>query len=538
MNYNSLTVNAYARGSTTVIGNIGFDYQKISGLQFETYWPGGVFGSASFYLPTDLAQSWASSGAYRVVFYNGLQVVYEGYVDSIDRVADESTSGILVRLVGAWGNILSAWGINKPWWDEATDAKAWVPILSTIEEQFRYQVIEGKIHISPDYSLTHATGTSKRARYTAPIGQTVKRLKFTYDFKESSGSWEQGVYRATDSSSTLMTDASGETYTTGTTTVIVAPATGTVDVTLGEASRYLDFEFYSAADNTPGSTDHIHGMIYDISVRTETDSAITAAVVIADVLALCTDLNTSTAYITAPTVDISPFVTDGYETFDSIISRALKFGGASAANYYAQLLESDYTMSGNGKPILQVAAWPALTSYDYEIALTDKNLVAPFTLSEDYSMICNYVIVQYTDNVTGLKSFATPDDDASLTDATSTGLYGRRIPSGGSINAGQSDKASAILFGARYLLRYKSPIWRLSTATISVNSYIRKSGEIRVPCSEIRAGERVLFSNFPASPTSDPLMGSSLLVSVITRAVYSDDGGGVCALSFGDLSLL
>lgn len=538
MNDNHLTVDAFARGSTTAIPNVGFDYRKISGLQFETYWPGGLYGSASFYVPKDLATSWANSGAYRVVFYNGLVPVYEGYVDNIDRVADESTSGILVSCVGAWGNILAAQGMNKPWSISDTDKSTWVPILNTIEEQFDYQVIEGKIHISPNYSLTHAQDTYQTTQFTAPIGQTVKRIKYTYGFVESSGEWEISMWRSTDGASwTQMTGASGDTFTTGTTTVISAPATGNIDVTLGTPSRYMRFAFFSrkAGGNTPGSGDHIHGMMYDVSVRTEVDATITASVVINDVLAACTDLNTTATYITAPAVDISPFATDGYETYDSIITRALGFGGTSGANYYAQLLESDYLMQGaNGKPILQVGAYPAVTSaYEYELALTDLNLVAPFTLSEAYDQIANYIIVSYTDSVTGVQSYVTPDNDASLTDTTSTGLYGRRIPQGGSIDAGVTTSAGAIAFGVRYLVKYKNPTWRLS-APVSVIEYIRRSGEIRQPCSQIRAGERVLFSNFPASPVSDPIMGASPLIAVITRTGYSDDGR-VCSLSFGDL---
>jgi len=556
MIYNSLSVNAYQRGSTSPIINLGFDYNIISGLTFESYWPGGLFGTASFYIPQDLAVSWAQSGAYRVVIYNGIQPVYEGYVDSIDRVSDNDTSGIAVTTVGAWGNILAAQGIDKPWWDDRTDAKTWEFVDTGNEEEFEQKLIEGKIHIAPYKTTGFASGEYAAMQYVAPVGQTVKRLKYTYDFAEDSGSWEISMWRSTDGVSfTQMTAGSGETYNTGSTTVITAAASGTIDVTLATPSRWLQFRFYSRGANNPTGVAHIHGMMYDVSVRTETNASITANVIINDVIGECTDLNTSTDYKTAITTTIQPFITDGFETYAKIIERVLNYGDAGT-NYYAQLLESDYLIQGaDGKPILAVAEYPAVTSaYEYEIALTDENLVAPFTLSEDYSRIANWIPVEYKDKV-GKRSIVTPDDDSDLTDATSVALYGRRLPPGGAISVGQINsidyasevaigtrrantanavQSGAILYGRRYLAKYKDPVWRLSSP-VTVQGYIRQKGEIRKPCSEIRAGERVLFSNFPASPISDPLLGASPLIAIISRTQYTDDNGGMCSLSFGDL---
>ena len=520
--YNSLTVKAFARGSTTSINNVGFDYRKISGLRFSSYWPGGLFGSASFYTPGDLATSWTNSGAHRIVFYNGLQVVWEGYVDRISRTAEYGTSGLLVECVGAWGNILAAQGIDKPWSDERTDSRTIYRIDSTGDELWRdFRDDGGILRVVPDPGKPFTDGWYVAFRYTAPTGQTVKRVAYAYDMLENAGeAWEMLIWNVGTGAAEAGTS-------------ITATGSGVHAVNLATPSQSIEFRYYARANQTASATANTNWAKWKpLGIKTETDVAITQAVIVADVIALATDINSSTSYISAPTSTAQPFITDGWKSYADIINDALSFGGASGANYYAQLLESDYLVQGaDGKPVLQVGAYPALTAYEYELSLDDMNLVAPFTLDEDYSKIANYIFVSYTD-ATGKRITLTPTDSATLTDATSVSAYGRRDAS---IDAGTASAAAALAFGVRYLVKYSSPVWRLS-APISVVGYIRKGGDIRQPCSQIRAGERVLFSNFNASPIGDPLIGSNPLIAIITSAEYSDDGGGVCSLSFGDLN--
>jgi hypothetical protein len=346
------------------------------------------------------------------------------------------------------------------------------------------------------------------------------------------------MYRSADgtTSYTQMTNASGETYASGTTTVITAAATGTIDVTLATPSRGLEFRMYARAANNPTGVAHIHGMMYDVTVYTETGT-INGDAIVEDVVALCTDLNSTVDYVAGPTLALPVFATDGWRSYAEIISKALNFGDSSGNNYAAYLRESDRAGSAaNGKPVLVVEQFPAITSvYEYEINLADKNLVAPFTLDEDNSQIQNYIPVSYTDAV-GSTLVLSPADNASLTDTTSTGRYGRRLPPGGSIDAGIATAAQALDYGERYLARYKNAQWRISSP-ISVVEYIRKAGEIRIPCANIRAGQRVLFSNFPASPTGSPLLGASPLIAIISSTSYDDDNR-TCSMTFGDISTL
>ena len=48
-----------------------------------------------------------------------------------------------------------------------------------------------------------------------------------------------------------MTSLSGETYASGTSTVIPPPSSGTIDVQLAVASQYLELRFYARGNQTP-----------------------------------------------------------------------------------------------------------------------------------------------------------------------------------------------------------------------------------------------------------------------------------------------
>jgi hypothetical protein len=271
----------------------------------------------------------------------------------------------------------------------------------------------------------------------APTGQAWKRIKYAYDLLENAGeAWEMLIWNNTAGAAEAGTS-------------VTATGTGNHTVNLATPSQILEFRYYSRAAQTASTTaDTNHAIWSAITVQTETDGTITAAVVIADALALATDLNTSTSFLTAPAVDIAPFVTDGHKSYADIITTALGYGGTSGANYYAQVLESDYLIQGaNGKPLLQVAAYPAVTSaYEHELSLADKNLVAPFEMDEDYSQIYNYIVVEYTDQVTGKPATVTPGDSATLTDTTSSAAYGRRDYI---LSIGNATSTSAIAAGVR-----------------------------------------------------------------------------------------
>ena len=64
-------------------------------------------------------------------------------------------------------------------------------------------------------------------------GETIKRLVYNYQLAEGAQAWEIGAWRSTDGVVFhQMTSLSGETYASGTSTVITTPSTGAIDVQL------------------------------------------------------------------------------------------------------------------------------------------------------------------------------------------------------------------------------------------------------------------------------------------------------------------
>ena len=82
MTHNQLTVEVYSSGTTRIVDPAG-ELPWAQSINFSTGYPGGLYLAGSLYIPRDILRQWAVAGAQRVVFRNGLTIVYEGYIDTL-----------------------------------------------------------------------------------------------------------------------------------------------------------------------------------------------------------------------------------------------------------------------------------------------------------------------------------------------------------------------------------------------------------------------------------------------------------------------
>lgn len=525
---NALTVAVYARGSTTPITDPAGDLRsgRVTVESYETLWPGGLYGSAVLRVKRDVTRAWQVAGGQRVVIRNGLAVVYEGFIPQIGYgVGQGAEQYRRIQAAGATGQIMSAWATNKPWADNRLDDRVWTYTTGTTGAGDQTCAVDrsARIRFTPK-AEAWANGDYAAVRYSAPVGQTVKRLAYSYDMQEAAQAWEISVWRSTDASSwTQMTNASGETYTSGTTTVITASGTGSIDVTLATPSRYMELRYYSRAAQTPTSDGTYYGQWSSLTAYTETGS-INLTEIAKDVRAIVTDLNSDETQVGSNTLSLVPFITSGRETAAAILSRAAQAGDSSYNSWYWDLLESDAATTPNGGPVLRVAQYPALTDYDYAVRLDDPLLDGALEIVKDFDGIRNWIVVRYRSEI-GADTYITPDDDANLTDATSVAAYGHREIV---LDAGQVSSTIATNYARRYLAAYKDPRFYVSGA-VTVKGWINAKNGQRIPASEIKAGKRLRVLNFLSDESG--VSGAGMTWHV-TRTQYND-AGQTCAISTG-----
>ena len=79
MNQNNITIEIYRTG-TTIEPDLSGELDNAEQLNFVTGYPGGLYLNASFFIPRDVTMPWPYKSGMRVVFRNGLRIVYEGYI--------------------------------------------------------------------------------------------------------------------------------------------------------------------------------------------------------------------------------------------------------------------------------------------------------------------------------------------------------------------------------------------------------------------------------------------------------------------------
>lgn len=504
---NALGLKVYSSGTTELISVGDTRASRVEIRTWETFYPGGLYGGAEVFIPRQVDRASLIKHGYRLVIVNGLKIVYEGEIVDIVYTVNKDTQGWLLICHGKWGRLLGRRTLNKPWADQRIDQATWSWETGATGSELCTLDRYNRLRFTPKPEAW-LTGEYAAITYSAPAGQTVKRVTYNYDLQEAAQAWSIALYRSTDGSAwTLMNAASGDTYSVGTTTVIVASGTGSIDVTLGTPSRYLQFRFFAGANQTPTGDGTYYAQFSSLNVYTETGN-INAYEIGGDIIDACTDLSSDKSHLaSALTLSLVPFITDGPETLASILTRVAAYGDTSYNPVAFYLAASDRAATPDGKPVLFSEIQPAPDDYDYAIRLDERNLIPPLELVYQSSAVSNYVSVQYTDP-TGAELIITPDDDSSLSDLTD---YAGRLDE--VVRLGAATSTSATSFARRLLAKKKAPGFYVR-GPITIAGYIRTKQRTRVPVSVIRAGERIKIENFISGD----------LIFLITATRHSDAG--------------
>lgn len=517
---NQLVIEVYD-SSNNRIGDPRGEFSRAQGVRFSTGYPGGRYLDASVFVPADITDRFPIEQKQRIVLRNGQTAVYEGWVDGLDSILNETDQGVKVKLTGAWGMQAMRRYIRKNWADLRITEDVWEYITSASGANLCSVDRQARLRFVPK-AEAWTNGNGAAVQYSMPTGETVKRLYYDYNLTEGAQAWEIGAYRSTDGINwTLISEANGDTISgAGTTTQITASGTGNIDVTLGTESQYVRLLFYARANQTPTSDATYFGEFTDVRVFSET-SNINLTEIATDIVGLNTNINSDTARINSNTLALVPFIIDRWTSIADVLTQAAEFGDSSFNRWSTGFVLSELAATPNGEPALSVAQYPALTDYDYAIRLDDPNVIAPIEIERDFSRIYNWIVVEWYDEE-GHYNVYTPDDDANLKDTTSIAAYYQRDYV---INVGSSTQTSAVNSGRRFLAAYKDPQYTVN-GPIGIKGYIRKKDGSRLPCSQIQAGYRVKIENY-----LEDLSGTGLTF-LISYTDYEDDAQ-VCSISIG-----
>jgi hypothetical protein len=498
--FNKLTVVAYSGAGEIPNSKL----ERAEGLSFSTVYPGGVFAACSFFVPHDITRGWAVTHNQRIVVYNGLNPVWEGYVTVPGLESSQKAQGRTIEAIGAWSNFMKPRKWRKPWCDVRLSDDVWrtARITSAVLKPDKFtEDRDNRLYILPK-SVSFNTNELYAIDYRTPTGETIKRVRFVYDFAKPAQTW---TFRLRDNTNVLNLWS------------VTSTGAGTADITLGTVSSSIAFQLVSGASQTGVNDGTYYAKATDISVYTETGT-ITPTVVFEDVAGKVGELSSTTALIQTNALTLEPFYSE-VETLEDILINAASYGGTAYEPWGYGILESD--KAPDRKPPLFFAPQPVLNDTEYVVSLGDQNLAGSFRAAPDKTSVRNWIAVEYK-TADGKPVWVTPDDDSSLKDQTSIDLYGQQEEW---LSLDSTDLTAVTNYAKTYLDAYKDPEWQLSGG-IQLHGYVRTVGGAVKPVSEVRAGERIRITDFL------PDLSGTGMTFLISSTRY-DDNGEVNTLSVG-----
>jgi hypothetical protein len=512
-----------------------------SGLQFTSAFPGGLYTDCSFYVPRELANYWDVRGADQVVIRNGQRVVWEGKIDNLNSQSSGGEQGTLVQATGYWGALMMRYAIRKRWADTRITEDVWKwQTGATNSSKFTLDR-QNRIRFTPK-AATFAANDYAAVRFTMPTGETCKRITFDATLSEGAQAWSITVRNLADNANEYSRTSDG--------------TDSSQDVTIDTASQSIELRFIAGASQTATSDGTYYGEFSNITVYSETGT-IDAEEVGYDIIDNCTEITQSDIGVagltgeTLPAIDILVF--DDFTSLADIAMYVAGFGNTSDESIYFQCRASEEAETNDGKPLLAAGVYPDLTSANYVVRLADDNVTSA-DINRSYADIKNWIAVNYTDE-RNEQQIITPADSGyeTLTDATSTAAYGRRVDSiqagnvqtyaymntlgssfnpltGRPLNHRPSSAGLALYYGKRYLAKWKNPLW---SGSITVVGYILGSGGNEIPASEIEAGKVLDIADYLV----DEVLASDTVdyPRVIITATSYDAESETCVISFGPL---
>ncbi len=525
---NSLAIEVYSSG-TTQIADPSNELPLAQAVSFDQFWPGGLFGAASLFVPRDVLKWWAIQGAQRIVFRSGLDIVYEGEIDQIGSQIDADGEGMLLPCVGAWGTKLMRRSLRRWYSDNRTSSDIWrivkaagndeiCDVRTTDENGAACLIFQPRREgwaLNQHYDVT----------YQAPTGEKVYRVYFDLALNSvNNEDWTLRLYDVANGSAL---------HTLSRTTTGLSTEAGSV-VLLSPTSGTLQWQWESDQAGTPateGTTNNTsYGKVLNQYVYAESPIAAHFAYRMdhyaKDLVAEFPDIfNGDVANIDTPAspFNVQPFIAD-WDNLADILTNASSYGdGASPPNLWGfYLMDSERAATPNGLPVLALKQYTALTGYDYGVRQSGPPLVAPFSVTKDYSRIENWIIVTYQTE-DGRTEYITPDDDATLKDQTSIDTYKQRNSE--PLDFGVTNAASAAQLGRRHLAKWKDPQYVLDSP-ITVEGYILDANGQPVPACRIQAGKRIRILDY-----IDDLSGTGLTLHI--SQTHYDCDTETCAISTG-----
>lgn len=179
--YNQITVIAKTAAGA-VIPDLRLQY--VDDITIETVYPGGIFGAARIMVSKALRDQLLVSGAHKIYILCSHVLVWEGSVDKLiqnPNGAERKAAGILGT--GPWGFYGNGRGKEKRWVDDRLTDSVWLPYETngTLLAEKANISRDQKIRIAPKNDQFYP-GEILAIRNTQPIGETISRITFDYDF--------------------------------------------------------------------------------------------------------------------------------------------------------------------------------------------------------------------------------------------------------------------------------------------------------------------------------------------------------------------
>ena len=503
----NIRVVFYDYGTTDVVYDNG-DPDTIRVEYYETIYPFGLYGSAKLFIAHDANKQRNILGIkpYRVEIYSGYNLVYEGYVDEHAYYTD---SGIEISLIGMWGR-MEARGLRRLWSDNRITEDAWKPGVAGAPATNICSIDRNeRIRFTPR-AEPWAGGDMARVVYTAPVGETIRYMTFSYALAEGAQDW---TLRIREPGGSILWSVSA----TGTGTGTITPSASVA------GCGTLWFELRSNAAQTPTSGTVEYGQMSSPMVYAETNTVAGYASVLWDIvrdiqLEYSADIDGGTAFMSANTFGVTPFMTQsaGFESVQSILSRVAGFGDSSYNAWAVGFTSSQ--RAGGALPGMYYEQQPVTTDYDYIVTQGDENLTGGLQFSVPIGSTKNSIWVSYTDEK-GVQVWKQEADDSTLAASDSQDRYERRDHA---LSLGQVSSTAALNYARRYLAQNKYATFMTSVQPFSLRGYVKtKTGGI-IPASEVRAGKRIKLAGFIS-----PVGGNADNIFIIQRTEYRPDADEV-----------
>lgn len=349
-----------------------------------------------------------------------------------------------------------------------------------------------------------------------PLGDANKSSKIWVRFKVSVNltanininEWTFGMQQAWTMSVFNDTAAAEEAG-----SVVNATGTGSIDVTFATPAASLRIRLFSNAQQYPFGNGSIHAEFSNLTVYMDS-ATITAREVVTDWNTNLSNTSSDTSQIATNSLSVVPWITGtnvDWESAQSNLARLAALGDASFNAWACYLLDSERTGSPSGKPVLAFQQQPALTDYDYAVALGAGTLQS---IAVAQTPVANDIIVSYVD-ANGVTQWLTSADDSGLMDATSQANYGVFQVS---LQANTTSSTVAAGLGKRYLAQNKDVHFYVN-GSIPVTGYLLGKNGNPIPASEVVAGKRLKILNWL---TDEVGVSAAGLVFIISHTAYDD----------------